>query len=225
MALEVRYRKLEDLIPYARNARTHSDDQAAQIASSIREFGFTNPVLIDGSGGIIAGHGRVMAARKLKMTEVPVIELAHLTETQKQAYILADNKLALNAGWDEEMLRLELADLEEQGFDLDLTGFSLDEIADLQIEEPEGVIGRAGNLSDRFMIPSFTVLNAREGWWQSRKKAWLSIGIKSELGRGDSAGLGAPGGGLLPAMKQSNHVNGSSIVRGDGKGRPVDKSK
>ena len=225
MALEVRYRKLEDLIPYARNARTHSDDQAAQIASSIREFGFTNPVLIDGSGGIIAGHGRVMAARKLKMTEVPVIELAHLTETQKQAYILADNKLALNAGWDEEMLRLELADLEEQGFDLDLTGFSLDEIADLQIEEPEGVIGRAGNLSDRFMIPSFTVLNAREGWWQSRKKAWLSIGIKSELGRGDSAGLGAPGGSLLPAMKQSNHVNGSSIVRVDGKGRPVDKSK
>ncbi|WP_297479298.1 site-specific DNA-methyltransferase [Ferrovum sp.] len=140
MALEVRYRKLEDLIPYARNSRTHSEDQVAQIASSIREFGFTNPVLIDGSGGIIAGHGRVMAARKLKMTEVPVIELAHLTETQKQAYILADNKLALNAGWDEEMLRLELADLEEQGFDLDLTGFSLDEIADLQIEEvPAGL--------------------------------------------------------------------------------------
>ena len=141
----VEMRPVESLIPYARNARTHSDDQVVQIASSIREFGFTNPILIDGSGGIIAGHGRVMAARKLKMTQVPVIELAHLTETQKQAYILADNKLALNAGWDEEMLRLELADLDEQGFDLDLTGFSLDEIADLQIEEvPAGLTDEDG---------------------------------------------------------------------------------
>ena len=114
---------VEKLIPYARNARTHSDAQVAQIAASIREFGFTNPVLIDAEGGIIAGHGRVMAARKLGMKEVPTITLAHLTETQKRAYILADNQLALNSGWDDEMLRLELAELGELGFDLELAGF------------------------------------------------------------------------------------------------------
>jgi ParB-like chromosome segregation protein Spo0J len=112
-----------DLIPYARNTRTHSPEQVAQIAGSIREFGFTNPVLIDGENGIIAGHGRVMAASKLGLAKVPCIRLAHLTETQKRAYIIADNKLALNAGWDEEMLGIELASLREDDFDLDLLGF------------------------------------------------------------------------------------------------------
>jgi ParB-like chromosome segregation protein Spo0J len=115
--------KLEKLIPYARNSRTHSDQQVAQVAASIREFGFTNPVLIDSEDGIIAGHGRVMAARKLGLNEVPCIRLAHLTDTQKKAYIIADNKLALNSGWDEQMLGLELADLREADFDLDLVGF------------------------------------------------------------------------------------------------------
>lgn len=115
--------KLDKLIPYARNSRTHSDQQVAQVAASIREFGFTNPVLIDSEDGIIAGHGRVMAARKLGLAEVPCIRLGHLTETQKRAYIIADNKLALNSGWDEEMLGLELADLREADFDLDLIGF------------------------------------------------------------------------------------------------------
>ena len=114
---------LEQLIPYARNSRTHSDAQVAQVAASIREFGFTNPVLIDGADGIIAGHGRVLAARKLGLEKVPCIRLAHLSETQKRAYIIADNKLALNSGWDEEMLALELAELREVDFDLDLTGF------------------------------------------------------------------------------------------------------
>ena len=112
-----------NLIPFARNSRTHSPEQVAQIAGSIREFGFTNPVLIDGENGIIAGHGRVMAAQKLGMAEVPCIRLSHLSETQKRAYIIADNKLALNAGWDEELLGLELADLREEGFDLGLLGF------------------------------------------------------------------------------------------------------
>ena len=119
---------IADLIPYARNSRTHSDQQVAQVAASIREFGFTNPVLIDSEDGIIAGHGRVMAARKLNMAEVPCIRLEHLTETQKRAYIIADNKLALNSGWDEEMLGLELADLREEDFDLDLVGFDAAEI-------------------------------------------------------------------------------------------------
>jgi ParB-like chromosome segregation protein Spo0J len=121
--------KLEKLIPYARNSRTHSDQQVAQVAASIREFGFTNPVLIDSEDGIIAGHGRVMAARKLGLTEVPCIRLGHLTETQKKAYIIADNRLAeVGGGWDEEMLGLELADLREADFDLDLIGFDAGEI-------------------------------------------------------------------------------------------------
>lgn len=122
------------LIPFAKNSRTHSDAQVAQIAASIREFGFTNPVLIDEANGIIAGHGRVLAARKLKLTEVPCIRLAHLNEAQKRAYVIADNKLALNAGWDEAMLKLELADLKALDFDLDLTGFSADEIDALLAE-------------------------------------------------------------------------------------------
>jgi len=119
-----------DLIPYARNTRTHSPEQVAQIAGSIREFGFTNPILIDGQNGIIAGHGRVMAASKLGLAKVPCIRLAHLTDTQKRAYIIADNKLALNAGWDEEMLGLELSDLRELDFDLGLLGFDGDAIED-----------------------------------------------------------------------------------------------
>jgi DNA modification methylase len=127
--------KTADLIPYARNSRTHSEGQVAQIAGSIREFGFTNPVLIDGDNGIIAGHGRVMAAQKLGLDEVPCIRLDHLTETQRRAYIIADNKLALNSGWDEEMLGLELADLRELDFDINLIGFDADEINALFPEE------------------------------------------------------------------------------------------
>ena len=122
---------VERLIPYARNSRTHSPEQVAQIAASIREFGFTNPVLIDADGGIIAGHGRVMGARQLGMTEVPCLRLGHLSETQKRAYIIADNKLALNAGWDEEMLALEFRDLLAEGYSAEMTGFSIPEIDQL----------------------------------------------------------------------------------------------
>ncbi len=127
--LAVEYRPLDSLTGYARNARTHSDEQVAEIAGSIREFGWTNPILVDGDNGVIAGHGRILAAHKLGMTEVPVIELAHLTPVQKQAYILADNKLALNAGWDNDLLALELSDLKKADFDLSLTGFSSGEVA------------------------------------------------------------------------------------------------
>lgn len=114
--LKVVYRQVNDLIPYARNARTHSDEQVTRIASSIKEFGFTNPILIDGDNGIIAGHGRLMAAKKLGMREVPTIELSGMTDAQKRAYILADNKLALDAGWDEELLRLEFEELRGGGY-------------------------------------------------------------------------------------------------------------
>jgi ParB family chromosome partitioning protein len=119
---------IETLIPYANNARTHSDAQVAQIAASIREFGFNNPVLIDKQSSIIAGHGRVLAARKLELDSVPCIRLDHLSDTQRRAYIIADNKIAMNAGWDEELLALEFEGLGEEGFDLELTGFTLDEI-------------------------------------------------------------------------------------------------
>ena len=139
--------KLDALIPYARNSRTHSDAQVAQIAASIKEFGFTNPVLIDETGSIIAGHGRVMAARKLAITDVPSIRLTHLTDAQKKAYVIADNKLALNAGWDDEMLAVELSDLQDMGFDLDLTGFSTDEIEALLA--PTGTEG----LTDEDAVP------------------------------------------------------------------------
>jgi DNA modification methylase len=133
-------KKVTELIPYVNNARTHSDEQVIQIAASIKEFGFTNPVLIDGENGIIAGHGRLMAAKKLGMEEVPTIELSHLSEAQRKAYILADNKLALNSGWDNDLLAIEFADLNELGFDLELTGFTLDEIDALTPEEiPPGL--------------------------------------------------------------------------------------
>ncbi len=122
---------IEALIPYARNSRTHSDAQVAQIAASIKEFGFTNPVLIDQDGGIIAGHGRTLAARKLGLDEVPCLRLAHLAEAQKKAYIIADNKLALNAGWDDEMLKVEISELKDLDFDLSLIGFDADELQKL----------------------------------------------------------------------------------------------
>jgi DNA modification methylase len=130
---------IETLIPYANNARTHSEAQVAQIAASIREFGFNNPVLIDEQSSIIAGHGRVLAARKLELDSVPCIRLNHLSETQRRAYIIADNKLAMNAGWDDELLALEFEGLGEEGFDLELTGFTLDEIAELSPKITEGL--------------------------------------------------------------------------------------
>jgi DNA modification methylase len=139
MERKLEWRQIADLIPYARNARTHSDEQVAQIAASIKEFGWTNPILVDGDNGIIAGHGRLAAARKLGNTEVPVIELTGLSEAQKRAYILADNKLALNAGWDTDMLIEELKELKEMDFDLELTGFSDKEISDFLVEEVEGL--------------------------------------------------------------------------------------
>jgi site-specific DNA-methyltransferase (adenine-specific) len=148
---KIEHVSIDKLIPYARNSRTHSDAQVAQIAASIKEFGFTNPVLVDGDGGIIAGHGRVMAAKSMKLDTVPCIRLDHLTEAQKKAYVIADNKLALNAGWDNEMLALELGELQGLDFDLDLTGFSAEEIAALMpVELTDG-------LTDEDAVPEVPV--------------------------------------------------------------------
>lgn len=137
---KVEKRNIEALIPYARNSRTHSDEQVAQIAASIKEWGWTTPVLIDETGGIIAGHGRILAARQLGMAEVPVMVATDWTDAQKRAYVIADNKLALNAGWDNDLLAVEFGELAELGYDLELTGFSAEEIAALTPEEiPPGL--------------------------------------------------------------------------------------
>src|SRR3990167_8425834 len=143
MKQEIVYKSVKELVPYARNSRTHSDEQVAQIMASIKEFGFTNPILTDGDNGIIAGHGRVMAAQRLGLEEVPTIELSHLTEAQKKAYIIADNKLALNSGWDEDLLQLELIELDELNFDYSKLGFDFDfneneEVDEIEIDLPTG---------------------------------------------------------------------------------------
>ena len=130
---------VESLIPYARNSRTHSEAQVAKIAASIKEFGFLNPIITDGKGCIVAGHGRVLAAQKLGLKLLPVIEAEHLTEAQKRAYVIADNRLALDAGWDNDMLKIELQDLQGEGFNLELTGFNLDEIAGFLADPTEGL--------------------------------------------------------------------------------------
>jgi site-specific DNA-methyltransferase (adenine-specific) len=139
-AKQIKWESVDKLIPYAKNARTHSDEQVAQIAGSIKEFGFNNPILVDKDNSVIAGHGRLMAARKLGMDKVPVVELQHLTESQRKAYVLADNRIALNSGWDTSMLSLELQDLKDD-IDLSLLGFDPDELDALlnPIEETEGL--------------------------------------------------------------------------------------
>ena len=135
MTLSIEYRNINDLIPYVNNSRTHSDEQVTQIAASIKEFSFTNPILIDEQGGVIAGHGRIMAAKKLGLEQVPTITLAGLTEAQKKAYVIADNKLALNAGWDFDLLRVEIEQLQELDFDVSLIGFD-----DVEINNIFGII-------------------------------------------------------------------------------------
>lgn len=137
--IKIEQRKTSELIPFARNSRTHSDEQIGQIAASIREFGWTNPILVDEENSIIAGHGRLSAANRLGMAEVPVITLNGLTAAQKRALVIADNKLALNAGWDMELLSSEIEGLAEEGFDLDLIGFDDDELAALLVDKTEGL--------------------------------------------------------------------------------------
>lgn len=135
---KVQRQSVKNLIPYARNARTHNDEQIAQIAASIKEWGWTNPVLIDETGSIIAGHGRVLAARRLGINDVPVMVADGWTEAQKRAYVLADNQLALNAGWDTDLLKVEVADLADEGFNVDLIGFDEKTLANLLNDPTEG---------------------------------------------------------------------------------------
>jgi hypothetical protein len=208
-------RPLASLRPFERNARTHSAEQVAQVAASIQQWGWTQPVLITEDGEIIAGHARALAAQQLGLEDVPVIVAAGWTDAQKRAYLIADNKLAMNAGWDDALLKLELGELQGLGFDLGLTGFGEGELQQL-FAGPGGT--KAGNLAERFGVPPFSVLNARDGWWQARKAAWLALGIQSELGRGDDEGKSAvPGGSRMPGVNKAT----GKIVRTDSRARPI----
>jgi ParB-like chromosome segregation protein Spo0J/DNA modification methylase len=216
-----------DLRPYERNARTHSPDQVAAIAASIKEFGFTIPVLVQPDRTIIAGHGRVEAAKLIGLAKVPTIVAADWSDAQVRAYVIADNKLALQAGWDETILAGELEALRDDGFALDMTGFDDFEITDLLAKlvhgdgDPAGPAptddapGR-GNLADRFGIPPFTVLDARQGWWQDRKRAWIALGIRSEVGRGEGATWGASEQVTEAGL---NHYRDKAKGKGKGKAR------
>lgn len=195
--LEVEYLPIDQITEYPNNSRMHTVEQIELIARSITEYGWTNPILIDANGEVCAGHARLSAARKLAMETVPVIRLGHLTSTQKRALVIADNKIAITGTqWDFPLLKGELAELKLDGFDLVLTGWLPDEIEDLfGRPDSEGEGSGAGSLAAQFGIPPFSVLNAREGWWQERKKSWLALGIKSELGRGENEFTAGPGGG------------------------------
>ncbi len=225
--MQIEMMPIDRLVPYVRNARTHSADQVAQIAASIVEFGFTNPIQIGEDDVIICGHGRLLAARSLGLSEVPVIVYDHFSVAQRRALVLADNQIAENAAWDERLKTLELIALDEEGFDLRVIGFTEDEISTLMEglddlddmgfgagsgggrtggDDGNGTNGSGGaaptpvanaTLAERFGIPPFSILDARKGWWQDRKRAWLDLGIRSELGRGEGDRV-CPGGSPMP---------------------------
>lgn len=182
---------LKDLIPYAKNSRKHSEKQIALIAQAIKEYGFTNPVLVWKNNEIIAGHARVLAAEKAGMKKIPVRRLDHLSDVQRRALVIADNKLAMvDFEWDENLIKEELTFLHDEGFDLSSLGFDKNELPNFGDDgqsSSSDTGSRLGNLSEKFLIPPFSVLNAREGWWQDRKRAWIVLGIKSEVGRGGNA--------------------------------------
>jgi DNA modification methylase len=237
MKQQIEYVEVKKLIPYARNSRTHSDEQVAQICGSIKEFGFTNPVLIDGEGVIIAGHGRTIAAQRLNMKEVPCLRLDYLTEAQKKAYVIADNKLALNAGWDDEMLALELGDLKDLDFDLSLTGFDDDELnkllaeavneglvdedeAPLPPDEPISKLGDVWQLgSHRVMCGDSTSIDAVDKLMEGQKADMVftdpPYGMSYGGGRakGDHA-LNKNGGVLIKAhgMIKGDDLEGESLI-------------
>lgn len=200
--LAIAYRAAADLVRYERNARTHSAAQVEQLKASLRRFGWTNPALVAGDD-LLAGHGRLEAATQLWAAgesirhcpvagEVPTGDLSHLSADERRAYILADNKLAENAGWDVDLLAIELADLRDADFDLSVIGFDAGDLAELlDPPRPSSPGAGAGSLAERFMVAPFSTLNARDAAWQDRKRGWLALGIQSELGRDAPAYAGA----------------------------------
>jgi len=212
--LAVTYTSVNSLIPYANNSRTHDGQQVAQIAASIREFGFTNPILVDSDNSIIAGHGKLQAARLLNINSVPTITLDGLSDTQKRAYIIADNKLALNAGWDNELLMLELDALKDEGYDLDLTGFSTDEISDLMPEQLNA------GLTDEDAVPDVpvnpvTVLGDAVDMVYTDPPYGISIVSNGSVG--GSKPFGSVDGSNIVKVNQSNivKVNQYAPIAGD----------
>ena len=222
-----------DLAPYARNARKHSEAAINRLISIIAEVGWTNPILLD-EDGIVAGHKRRLAAleiykaggtirlpsgRELPAGMVPTLDVSGWTEAQRRAYILADNQTTLESEWDSETLRLELSWLEGSGVDMGLTGFDGEALAKaLAVPGDDG--GEPDplkvKLADRFGVPPFSVLRAAEGWWQDRKRAWLALGIQSELGRGENGFHAAPGGSPMVSGydKDGNRLTGLKGIGG-----------
>ena len=210
---------LERVLPYARNPWQHSEADVEKLAAGIRAFGFNKPIEVDEDGVILAGHRRRLAAIRLGMAGVPVIQHLHLSAAEKRAYRIADNRLTLDGEWDQMLLAQEAEEIATEGLDLALTGFEQEEldriIAYWTASQGEGSAQSPSNpgegrLAERFLVPPFSVLNAREGWWQERKRWWLALGIQSELGRIDGKGWGAEaaapkgGGGIW-----QKRVNGS----------------
>ena len=177
--LSIKYKSTGEIIPYINNSRTHSEQQVQQVAASIKEFGFTNPILIDEQGGIIAGHGRLQAAQLLNLNEVPTITLEGLTDAQKKAYVIADNKLALNAGWDIDSLKLEIETLTELDFDISLLGFNDEELKLLieQDELKETSDNKVNEFFENEMIMKFKDENQLEQWYEKA----LNEGIECKI--------------------------------------------
>jgi hypothetical protein len=222
---------LDRILPYARNAKTHDEAGVSQLAGMIREFGWTYPILVDEGGVILAGHKRKMACEVLGLEKAPVLVKAGLSNAQRQAYRIADNKTTENSAWDEGLLKIEIGELQELGFDLGLTAFAAGELeALLGVDEdpPEdpGAQSDRATLAERFIVPPFSVLDARQGYWQDRKRAWLSLGIQSELGRGiadETLSAIAPnetGGSPVPLDRMANGKSpartfGQDLMRGE----------
>lgn len=179
---------LAELVPYERNPRTHPPAQIEAIAESMRRWGWTAPILIDEHRNVIAGHGRIEAAKLAGFDQAPAIVIEGLSPEEKRALVIADNRIGELAGWDETLLRGELEALRLADFPLDLTGFAGADLAGILggLGDPKPPIPEVASLQERFLAVPFSVLNAREGWWQDRKRAWISIGIRSEIGRGDN---------------------------------------
>lgn len=207
---------MRELVPYAKNARLHTDEQVAQIAKSIEEFGFLNPILIDKDKNVIAGHGRIMAAQKLGMKTVPALYVEGLTEEQRRAYILADNRLTEIGGWNMDIVNAELMELENVGFDVSLIGFDLEEKKGEAADAERAIV----TLRDRFIVPPFSIFDTRTAWWQDRKRAWRAVGIRSEIGRGED-GDATKDGLTYSKTHQAPDVYRKKNEYEDAIGRPV----
>lgn len=177
---------LDNIKPYPRNARTHPAEQITLLAALFKRHGVDQPIVVDDDGIILKGHGRLLAAIEAGLNHFPVVQRIGMSDAEKRALRIEDNQVGLMSSWDMELIQSEIAILRAEDYPVALLGFGDVEL--IQFEATPGPSGRlsVGNLSDRFGIPPFTTLNAREGWWQDRKRAWLSLGIQSELGRGEN---------------------------------------